>query len=95
MSRGPGRLQRRVLERLEATPERKRNRVELDRVLVDEEGFDESNVLRAIRGLAREHRVAFEDRRRKEDSIVALPPEVEPLPEAKVMELLTETGGDA
>ena len=95
MSQGPGRCQRRIIALLEGAPERRLSRTALDGVLVAGEGYYPSNVLRAIRGLAREHLVTFADRRRKEDSIVVLPREVEPMPEAKVMELLSEIGGQS
>ena len=76
LSRGSGRLQRRILELLEQSPERKRYRKELDDVLVGIEGFEASNVLRAIKGLARKHRVGFDERRHKKNSVVSLPREV-------------------
>jgi hypothetical protein len=90
MSRGNGRLMRRILQVLETTPERSLDRVELDRVLVDVEGFDPSNVLRAIKGLARKHRVSFADRRHKKDSVVALPREVRRINEDELLDLLEE-----
>jgi phytoene/squalene synthetase len=61
MSRGLGRCQHRVIELLEKSPERRANREELEEVLVGSEGFDESNVLRAIKSLARRRYVIFED----------------------------------
>jgi hypothetical protein len=90
MSRGSGRLQRRILELLEQCPEHRRNREELDRVLIDGEGFDPSNVRRAILGLARKHRVSFADRRHKKDSVVALPSEVRRINEDDLLGLLEE-----
>lgn len=93
MSRGSGRLQRRILELLETAPDRKKSREELHQMLVGNEGFDPSNVLRAIRGLARKRRVNFTDQRHKVDSFVQLPSKVEPVPESKVDELLAEIGG--
>jgi hypothetical protein len=93
MSRGSGRLQRRILEILEQAPERKRNREELDNVLVEIEGFDPSNVLRAIKGLARKHRVGFTDRAHKKDSVVSLPRQVGPITDDELSELLAEIGG--
>ncbi len=92
MSRGPGRCQRRIIELLEGAPERRLSRAALEEVLVAGEAYYAANILRAIRGLTRENLVTFADRRRKEDSIVALPREVELVPEAKLMELLTEIG---
>jgi hypothetical protein len=92
VSRGSGRLQRRILELLEQSPECKENREDLDEVLV-EEGYDSSNVLRAIKGLARKHRVGFADRRHKKDSVVSLPREVRRITDEELFELLAKTGG--
>lgn len=93
MSRGSGRLQRRILELLEQSPERKGNREELERVLVDAEGYDPSNVLRALKGLARRHRVSFQDRRHKKESVVALPRKVEYITDDEIFNLLAKIGG--
>ena len=93
MSKGNGRLQRRIVELLEQSPECKRNREELDEVLVGIEGFEASNVLRAIKGLARKHRVGFDDRRHKKDSVVSLPRRVSIIMEEELFELLAKTGG--
>ena len=93
LSRGNGRLQRRILELLEQSPERRMSREELDGVLVGTEGFDPPNVLRAIKGLARKHRVGFEDRRHKSESMVSLPREVRHIPEKDLFEMLAKTGG--
>jgi len=90
LSRGSGRLQRRLVQLLEQSPQRKMNREELDSVLVDGEGFDPSNVRRAILGLARKHRVSFADRRHKKDSVVALPREVRRINEDDLLGLLEE-----
>ena len=93
LSRGSGRLQRRILELLEQSPERKMSRKHLDEVLVELEGFDPSNVLRAVRSLARQRLVIFEDGHTKENSFVRLPPKIEPIPESWVFEMLAEIGG--
>jgi hypothetical protein len=93
VSRGLGRCQRRVIEVLEKSPERRANRLELEEVLVVSEGFDESNLLRSIKSLARHRHVIFEDGHSKESSFVGLPPKREPLPESTVFELLAEIGG--
>jgi hypothetical protein len=93
MSRGSGRLQRRILELLEQSPQRRTNREELEDVLVGNEGFDPSNVLRAIKGLARKHRVGFKDRRHKKDSVVSLPHEVMLITDEELSELLAKVGG--
>ena len=94
LSRGSGRLQRRILELLEQSPERKRYRKELDDVLVGIEGFEASNVLRAIKGLARKHRVGFDDRRHKKDSLVSLPREVRRITDEELFELLAKIGSE-
>jgi len=93
VSRGLGRCQRRIIELLEKSPERRTNRAELEEVLVGDEGFDPSNVLRAIKGLARKHRVGFTDRPHKKDSVVSLPREVGPIPDEELFELLAQAGG--
>ena len=90
MSRGSGRLQRRILELLAQSPERKRNREDLDEVLVQAEGYDASNIRRAIKGLARKRLVGFTDRRHKKDSVVALPREVRRINEDDLLDLFEE-----
>jgi hypothetical protein len=93
MSRGLGRCQRRVIALLEKSPERRANREELEEVLVGSEGFDESNVLRSIKSLARRRYVIFEEAHRKENSFVRLLPKGEPIPESWVFEVLAQIGG--
>jgi hypothetical protein len=93
LSRGSGRLQRRILELLEQSPERKLSRKHLDEVLVGLEGFDESNVLRSIKSLARRRYVIFEDAHRKENSFVRLLPKREPISESWIFEVLAQIGG--
>jgi hypothetical protein len=86
-------VQRRILELLEQSPERKLSRKHLDEVLVGLEGFDESNVLRSIKSLARRRYVIFEDGHRKENSYVRLLPKIEPMPESWIFEVLAQIGG--
>jgi predicted transcriptional regulator with HTH domain len=93
LSRGSGRLQRRILELLEQSPERKRSRQELDEMLVEAEGYDPSNVLRALKGLAGRRQVGFTDRRHKNGSVVSLPREVRRITDEELFELLAKTGG--
>jgi hypothetical protein len=93
VSRGLGRCQRRVIELLEKSLKRRVNRMELEEVLVGLEGFDQSNLLRAVRSLARQRLVIFEDGHRKESSFVRLPPKIEPVSESTVFEVLSEIGG--
>ena len=90
MSRGSGRLQRRILELLEQSPERKRNREDLDKVLVQAEGYDASNIRRAIKGLARKRLVGFTDRRHKRDSVVSLPRKIQFITDDEIFGLLAE-----
>jgi len=90
VSRGSGRLQRRILELLEQSPERKRNREDLDEVLVQAEGYDASNIRRAIKGLARKRLVGFTDRRHKADSLISLPREVRRINEDDLLDLFEE-----
>lgn len=92
MSRGFGRCQRSILELLEQSPELKSSRKELDEVLVQVEGFDPSNVLRAIRGLARRRYVILEDGHRKESSYVKLLPKREPISEDWLIDVLAQIG---
>jgi hypothetical protein len=92
VSRGLGRCQRRVIEVLEKSPERRTNRTELEEVLVRSEGFDESHLLRSIKSLARRIYVIFEDRHRKENSFVRLLPTREPIPESWIFEVLAQIG---
>lgn len=92
MSRGLGRCQRRIVQLLEESPERRANRAELERVLVCLESFHESNVLRAIRSLARQRHVIFEDGHRKENSFVRLLPKREPISESWILEVLAQIG---
>jgi hypothetical protein len=94
MSRGLGRCQRRIIELLEKSPERRANRAELEEVLVGSEGFDESNVLRSIKSLAQHGHVIFEDDHRKKDSSVRRPRMREPIPESWVFEVLAQIGVD-
>ena len=92
MSRGLGRCQQRVIEVLEKSPERTANRAELEKVLVGLEGFDQSNVLRSIKSLARRRYVIFEDGHRKESSYVKLLPKREPIPESWILEVIAQIG---
>lgn len=93
MSRGLGRCQLRIVQLLEESPARRANRAELEEVLVKAEGFDESNVLRSIKSLARRRYVIFEDGHRKESSYVKLLPKREPISEDWLFEVLAQIGG--
>ena len=93
MSRGLGRCQCRIVQLLEESPERRASRTKLEEILVESEGFDESNVLRSIKSLARRRYVIFEDGHRKENSLVRLLPKREPISESWVLEVLSQIGG--
>jgi hypothetical protein len=80
---------RRILQVLETTPGRKLDRLALERVLVAE-GYDASNVLRSLRALSQRHLVAFEDRRHKGESLVALPRKFQRIAEVEILALLAE-----
>jgi hypothetical protein len=92
MSKGSGRLMRRVLEIVEGAPERKMSRKDLDEVLVAE-GFFPQNTLRAIRSLARRHLVHLKDGPGRENSVVRLAQEARVVSDNGIAELLKEIGG--
>ena len=79
---------RRVMELLEEAPERRLSRVELERELVEREGYRSDNVLRCLRALRRMYLVGFMDRRFKATSSVALPEKPKQLGDHEVFELL-------
>ncbi len=91
LSRGPGRLQRAVIAELGASDGLRLSRRSLEETLVTRDGHDPSNILRAIRGLARTRRVALSEGRSVEDSFVALPsPARTPLSDDEIRALLAE-----
>jgi hypothetical protein len=92
MSRGSGRLMRRIVEIVEGTPERKMSRKDLDDVLVAE-GYYPQNTLRAIRSLERKYLVSLKEGPSREDSVVCLPQEVRVFNEEEIAEILKELGG--
>jgi hypothetical protein len=93
MSRGSGRLMRRIVEIVERAPERAMSRKDLDDVLVVE-GFFPQNTLRAIRSLARRHMVHLKDGHSRERSFVRLPREVRVFSEDEITEILKQIGGE-
>ena len=93
MSRGFGRCERRLIEVLEESPERRASRTKLEEILVESEGFDKSNLLRTIKSLARRRYVIFEDAHRKENSFVRLLPRREPISESWIVEVMRQIGG--
>jgi hypothetical protein len=92
MSRGPGRCQRRIIALLEGVPERRLNRAVLEEILVADEGYYSSNLLRSIRGLHRTKLVILRDKRRKTEAIVCLPREVKHITDDELGHLLAEIG---
>jgi hypothetical protein len=93
MSRGPGCLQRLVLEHLEKAPDHRLTRRALEKTFVDRAGYGSSNLLRAIRGLERMHLVHLHQGRSPDQSYVSLPRAVEPLSDELIAELLAGLGG--
>jgi hypothetical protein len=93
MSRGCGRLMRRIVEIMEGAPERKMSRKDLDEVLVAE-GFFPQNTLRAIRSLARRHLVSLKDGNSKERSFVRLLQKIRVFSEDEIAEIIKEIGGE-
>jgi hypothetical protein len=81
---------RRILQVLKTTPGRRLDRVDLERLLVEGEGYDSSNLLRSIRALSRRHLVGFADRSSKKDSLVSLPREVQRITDDEIVALLAE-----
>jgi hypothetical protein len=92
MSRGPGRVQRKILELLETQPDRRISRRGIDAVLVGEDGHDPSNVRRALRGLRRMRRVGLDEGRSLDDSLVTLPSPPRPVSDDEVFALLAMVG---
>jgi hypothetical protein len=73
MSRGPGRLQRQILQHLESVPERRLSRRALEDTFVEEAGYEASNLLRSIRSLERMRRVLLKEGPDLDRSHVSLP----------------------
>ena len=73
MSRGPGRLQRQIMRRLEMEPERRLSRRALEETFVDGAGYGSSNLLRAIRSLERMRYVSLHEGPDLDRSNVSLP----------------------
>ena len=93
MSRGPGRLQRLVLKRLQETPERRLSRRELEKIFVDQGRYTSSNLLRTIRSLERMRRLSLLEGQSLDDSFVSLLRRVEPVSNELLSQLLAELGG--
>jgi hypothetical protein len=80
------------LQLLEAAPGHKLSRKGLDAVVVEIEDYDASNVLRAIRGLARKRLVIFTDGHHKTDSTVCLPKKVRHFTDDEIFDLRRRMG---
>jgi hypothetical protein len=92
VSRGPGRLQRAVLRRLEESPEKRLSRLELAEYFVEQQGHSQSNLLRAIRGLERVHLAHLRDTPDLARACVSLPQPAAFLSEEVISEILREIG---
>ncbi len=90
MSRGPGRLQRHIVEHLESVPGGRLSRRALDEFFVDGAGYGSSNLLRAIRGLERMRRVSLHEGPDLDRSFVSVPLPAEPLSDEFIDRLLAE-----
>lgn len=87
VSAGPGRLQRRIVEVAEAAPNRSMTRRELERILIAE-GYDRSNLLRAIKGLADRRLVYVREGHTLDESRVYVPEPVQVISDEQIAELL-------
>lgn len=92
MSRGPGRLQRLILKRLQETPKGCLSRRALEEIFVDRAGYTSSNLLRAVRGLERMYYVSLYDAPNLDRSYVSLPRPAEPVSDEFLARLLAEIG---
>jgi len=92
MSSGIGRLQRRVIRVLEAADGRAMDRKELETVLCEGEGYDPSNLLRAVRGLHERRLVYLSEGRTLETSRVSLPQPVRAFSDEEVARILEAMG---
>jgi hypothetical protein len=90
MSRGPGRLQRQIVQRLEASPGRNLSRRALEERFAGRGKYTSSNLRRALVGLERRGHIILEEGRTLDESYVHLPSPIEPLSHEVVSELLTE-----
>ncbi len=86
LSIGPGRLQRRIVEVVEAAPGRSLSRRELEEVLVAE-GYDRSNILRGLRGLA-DRRLVYLREHTLDESRISVPEPVRMFTEEQIVEIM-------
>ncbi len=87
MSRGPGRLQRRILQHLEVAPERQLSRRALEVIFVNGAGCGSSNLLRAIRSLERMRYVSLQE---GPDVHVSLPRPAKRISDDEIFALLAQ-----
>jgi DNA-binding transcriptional ArsR family regulator len=90
MSRGPGALQRRVLDRLHKAPEGCMSRRALEERFAGHGRYTSSNLRRALLSLNRMGLVTLQEGPSLDESYVHLPPRVEFLSDEVVTELLRE-----
>lgn len=79
MSSGAGKLMRRIVELVAAAENRTMTRRRLEEVLVGQEKFDRSNLLRALKSLADRHEVYLREGHSLDASVVSAPG---PVPES-------------
>jgi len=87
MSTGPGRLMRRIVDAVEAAEGRTMTRRRLDEVLVAE-GYDRSNALRALKGLADRRLVYLREGRTPDESYVSVPEPVRMFSDEQIAAIL-------
>ncbi len=90
MSRGPGRLQRRILQHLEVAPERHLSRRALEVIFVNGAGCGSSNLLRAIRSLERMRYVSLQEGPDLDHSHVSLPRPAKRISDDEIFALLAQ-----
>ncbi len=90
MSRGPGRLQRQIVQRLEAAPERCLSRRALEEIFVAGAGYGSSNLLRAIRSLERMRYISVQEGQDLDRSHVSLPRSAERMSDDEIFTLLAQ-----
>jgi hypothetical protein len=90
LSCGPGRLQRRVLDRLHKAPEGRISRRALEERFVGHGRYTASNLRRALVSLERMGYVSLQEGSNLDESYVTLPPPVKPLSDELISELLAQ-----
>ncbi len=90
MSRGPGKLQRRILQRLHRAPDGRMSRRALEERFAGHGRYTSSNLRRALVSLERMGYVSLTEGPNLDQSYVHLPPPVEPLSDEVIAQLLAE-----